>query len=255
MLAPALSAMKLFQRLFNFLPGEIQQAERRLQSRYAIGPDFPLTVGLAFGDWSGAGKVRDLAVGGVGVFFAKKPGFEAGVTVRIALGLEKHEILAEGLVRHVRPEKGGLLCGLSLDHEARGTRQAFLQLLIPVATGVSLQPLKPELIKQNEPGLRKIVYADDSTRLTVWERESGSGPFSFEFSMGDHLVRGQAGGSALQTFSRVHEVRPHRVAEFAPNTAGSELEADVRRLFRWSALNIQGNLPAAHREMLVAVAR
>lgn len=251
----AWSPMKLFQRLFNFLPGELQQAERRLQSRYPVGEGFPLRVAMAHGDWSGPGEIRDLSVGGAGIFFKKRPGFDAGVVARVALVVEDHELLLDGLVRHVRPEKGGLLCGVTLDHEARGSRQAFLQLLIPVATGAGLHALNPEHVRQNEPGLHKVVYADDSTRLTVWEQgEPGGEPFSFEFVLDGHLVRGQRGGRALKTFSRVDERRPHRVDDFVQNDAGSELDADIRRFFRWAVLNVQGNVTEAHRRFLAGVA-
>lgn len=245
--------MRLFQLLFNYPPAELQQAERRLQSRYPLSAVFPLSVGLAYGDWTGTGRVRDLSVGGLGIDFERMPGFASGVTVRAALALDGHEFIVEGLVRHVRPERGGLLCGLSIDHERHDTRHAFLQLLIPVAAGCSLRALPADRIQQNEPGLRKVVYGEDTTRLTVWEPAAGGAPGSFEFMLGTHLVRGQR-GQRMKTFSRADALSPHRSDDFTPNDPDGALDREIRRLCRWTVLNLQDNVAAAHRDFLVAQA-
>ena len=245
--------MKLFKKLFNFQADELQQAERRLQSRYAVGTDFPLLAAVAGNGWNGAGRVQNLAVGGLGLVLDRGPAVDTGAAVKVGLRLESYEILAAGLLRHVRVRAGGgFTCGVSLTVDDPGARQAYLQLLIPVSIGCSLAPVDRTRVRQDEPGLRKTVYAGESaSRLTVWSREEGAerGPVSFELAVGEHLVRGRAGTPGVQTFSRVDDQRPHRVTDFVAHHGGP-LDRELKQLFRWTVQNLREGVPAAVRKFL-----
>jgi hypothetical protein len=245
--------MKLFHQLFNFRADELQREERRLQSRYPVGTDFPLMVAVAGQGWNGTGRAENLAVGGLGLRLDRGPAVDTGSAVRVGLLLEGYEILASGELRHVRPGQGrGFTGGVSLTFADNAARQAYLQLLIPVSIGCTLAPVDGARIQQDEPGIRKAVFGGESaSRLTVWSRESGEtpGPFSFEFAVGDHLVRGRAGTPGIQTLSRVDDQRPHRVTDFAAHS-GDALDAEIKRLFRWMVLNFTETVPAAERKFL-----
>jgi hypothetical protein len=249
--------MKLFKQLFNFGADEVQQTERRLQSRYAVGPEFPITAAVAGNGWNGAGRVQNLAVGGLGLALDRGPAVDTGSTVRLGLRLEGYEILIGGQLRHVRPRtSGGFTCGVSLTFEDPAARHEYLQLLIPVSIGCSLAPIDNARVRQDEPGITKAVYAGESaSRLTVWSRAEGAkpGPFSFEFSVGEHLVRGREGTPGVQTFSRVDDQRPHRVTDFAAH-AGDALDGELKQLFRWAALNFRSTVPAPERKFLLTFA-
>lgn len=249
--------MKLFHQLFSFGAEELPQAERRLQSRYAVGSDFPLRAAVAGPGWNGTGQVRNLAVGGLGLALDRGPAVDTGAAVRVALGLEGFEIISDGFLRHVRRRAdGGFSCGVSLTLAEAAARRAYLQLLIPVSIGCTLAPVDAARVRQDEPGIHKAVYAGESAaRLTVWSRGGGPRPvpFSFEFSVGEHLVRGRGDAPGVQTFSRVDDQRPHRVTDFAAHGDGP-IDADLKRLFRWVALNFRPAIPVGERRFLLGFA-
>jgi hypothetical protein len=253
--------MKLFQRLFNFQPEELEQTERRLQRRYSVGPDFPLALSVAGNGWESDGRVQDMAVGGIGVVLAGGPAVDTGAAVRVSLRLERFQISTPGQLRYVREGvEGGFHCGVSLEFPDSTVRQAYTQLLIPVSIGASLALLDPTLVKQDEPGIRKEVYEGDAAaRLTLWRREGErdtAPPFGFEFTMGDHLVRPRPGGAGVQTFSRVNDERPHRITDFAPHAGMDDvMDAELKRLFRWAMFNLRDNVPESARSYLLATAR
>jgi hypothetical protein len=66
-------------------------------------------------------------------------------------------------------------------------------------------------------------------------------------------VRGREGTAGVQTFSRVDDQRPHRATDFAPH-AGDAMDAELKRLFRWSVLNIRESVPAAERKFVLSFA-
>jgi hypothetical protein len=182
---------------------------------------------------------------------------DTGESVRVALGLETYEIVASGLLRHVRPRTGGgFLCGVSLTLDDLGARQSYLQLLIPVSAGCTLAPVGSAQVRQDEPGVRRSLYMGESdSRLTVWSRGEGARtfPFSFEFAVGDHLVRGREGTPGVQTLSRVDDRRPRDVTGYAAH-AGDAMDAELKRLFRWTALNFRSTVPASERKFLLGLA-
>ncbi len=253
--------MKLFQKLFNFGADEMEQTERRLQSRYLIGPDFPLAVSVAGSGWDSDGRIQDMAVGGIGVVLAGGPAVDTGATVRIGLRLERFDISMRGQLRWVRVGvEGGFHCGISLEFPDSAVRQEYLQLLIPVSIGASVIPVDAALVRQDEPGIRKEVYAGESAaRLTVWRRETdpeSAAPFGFEFAVGDHVVRPRPGGVGLMTFSRVNDERPHRVTDYAPQAGVDDvMDAELKRLFRWAMFNLRDNVSEPARGYLLGIAR
>lgn len=247
--------MRLFQRLFNFPPEEVLKTERRLQSRYPVGERFPLKLAVTLGDWTRIGTVRDLAVGGIGGLMPRESRLSVDTPVRVSLMLEGYDIGMTGRIRHVRTEPGGLQCGLSLEFPDLGVRRDYLQLLMPVAIGSSLAPLDAKLVRQDEPAVHKAVYEGESaSRLTIWSRESGNVPasLSFELAVGEYLVRGQE-GSQLKIFSQVDDMRPHRISEVT-EMGGDRLNAEIRRLFRWSVFNLRETLPESTRRFLLSFA-
>ena len=243
-------------RLFQILPDQLHPTQRREQNRYLVGPEFPLGLTLSAENWSGQGRTIDLAMGGIGALFPADARFEANNVIQVTFKLEAFEITLLGRVRHVRPEQGGRLCGIRLVSGDTAGHQEYLQLLLPVAIGSSLGPVDAKRVRQDEPGVVKSIYEGESeSRLTIWSR--GEGPtakaFSFELAVGDHLARGQEGGE-LKIFSHVDPLRKHRVSDVIAQ-GGNALDDEVRRLFKWSVLNLRDPVPAPARDFLISFLR
>lgn len=231
--------MRLFEKLFNFGPEEIAQSERRLQARYAVAPDFPLVVAVAGHGWNGTGRAGDLGPGGLGLVLDRGPAVDTGSTVRLGLRLEGFEILANGQLRHSRPrESRGFHCGVSLSFADEAEREAFHQMLVPISVGASLAPVKAAPAKAEPAGLKASVFQGEyASRLTAWSRPGGEWT-RFEFEVDGHVIRGDAARAGLELVARP-SVRP-------PDSAAGEL----RRLFRWTVLNLNEKIPAELRKFL-----
>jgi len=243
----------LFRKLFNFRSDEMQQAERRLASRYTVLPTFPLTVSVASDLGDSAASIVDLSGGGAGLMLKKPLALETGAGVRLKFMLENEPFVARAAVRHIRQAEGGLLCGFSISMEDLEGRKAFLQLLVPVSIGSSLKRVTLSHAPIAEPGLERVLFEGDSnSRLIVWNRtEDGGGPDSFEFQVGDYFVRGRAADRKVRAYSLVDDERPHRAKDTAPLfSTDNVLENEIGRLFRWSVLNLQDGVPEETRGFL-----
>ena len=237
----------IFQKLFRFRAEDHKQVERRLKSRYSVGQSFPLAVSLTAGGRSHHGRIVNISTGGLGIIVDEKPETDAITPAQIAFILEGFEIKTTALVRYVRPAAQGFHCGLTLGFDQAEVRTAYLQLLVPIAIGSTLTRVEgggsgPHV----EPEFERVSFSGESdSKLTVWCRRDGSAtPENFEFQVEEYFVRGRAIDRGLSVFSLVNDDRPHRAKDTAPLfQTGSRLETEIRQLFRWSALNMQQNIP------------
>jgi hypothetical protein len=237
----------IFQKLFNFRADDPKQAERRLKNRYAVGPSFPLAVALSTGGRSIRGKIANISAGGLGIVVDEKPEMDFAAPVQIAFLLESYEIKATAVIRYVRPAGQGFHCGMTLGFEQPEIRTAYLQLLMPISIGSTLVRVEgagsgPPI----EPEFEKLTFTGEAdSKLTVWCRRDGlASPENFEFQVEENFVRGRAIDRGLSVFSLVDDDRPHRAKDTAPLfQTGSRLELEIKQLFRWSALNMQQNIP------------
>jgi hypothetical protein len=237
----------IFQKLFSVLADESKQAERRLKNRYAVGPSFPLAVALSSTSGISRGRIANISAGGLGVIVDRKPEIDPANPGQISFILEGFEIKAAAQLRYIRPTDEGFHCGLTLGFAQPENRTAYLQLLVPIAIGSTLAKVEGVgSSPQAEPEFDKIIFTGESdSKLTVWCRRDGSAtPETFEFQVEEYFVRGRALDRGLNVFSLVDDDRPHRAKDTAPLFhTGSRLEVEIRQLFRWSALNMQQNVP------------
>ena len=166
---------------------------------------------------------------------------------QVAFILEGFEIKAAANLRYVRPADHGFHCGLTLGFSQPENRTAYLQLLVPIAIGSTLAKVEGAGSNpQVEPEFDRITFTGESdSKLTVWCRRDGTAtPETFEFQVEEYFVRGRAVDRGLSVFSLVDDDRPHRAKDTAPLfQTGSRVETEIRQLFRWSALNMQQNVP------------
>jgi hypothetical protein len=239
-------APMIFQKLFNFRADDLKQAERRLKNRYSVGSSFPLAVSLSAGGRSHRGRIVNISTGGLGIVVDEKPAADAAAPVQIAFILESFEIKTTATVRYVRPADQGFHCGLTLGFDQPEIRSAYLQLLVPISIGSTLARVQTGTGPHVEPEFEKLTFTGESdSKLTVWCRRDGTAtPENFEFQVEEYFVRGRAIDRGLNVFSLVDDDRPHRAKDTTPLfQTGNRLEMEIKQLFRWSALNMQQNVP------------
>ncbi len=240
-------APMIFQKLFSFRGDDLKQVERRLKNRYSVGSSFPLAVSLSAGGRSHRGRIVNISTGGLGIVVDDTPAIDPMTPAQIAFLLEGFEIKTNAQVRYVRPAEQGFHCGVTLGFDQPEVRTAYLQLLVPISIGSTLARIEgagsgPHI----EPEFERVSFSGESdSKLTVWCRRDGSAtPENFEFQVEEYFVRGRAIDRGLSVFSLVDDDRPHRAKETAPLfQTGSRIETEIRQLFRWSALNMQQNIP------------
>jgi hypothetical protein len=237
----------IFQKLFNFRTDDIKRVERRLKNRYTVGPSFPLSVALSAGGQVFRGRIGNISTGGLGIVVEQKPDVDPTAPAQIAFIFEGHEIKTAACVRYVRPADLGFQCGLTLGFDRPEARTAYLQLLVPISIGSTLARVEGGGSNPHvEPEFERLAFAGESdSKLTVWCRRDGlATPENFEFQVDEYFVRGRAIDRGLSVFSLVDDDRPHRAKDTAPLfQTGSRLETEIKQLFRWSALNMQQNVP------------
>jgi hypothetical protein len=249
----------IFQKLFNFRADQLKQAERRLKNRYTVGPSFPLVVELSVGGQVVRGRIGNISTGGLGVLIDRKLEADPAVAAQIAFILEGHEIRTAAHVRYIRPAEQGFQCGLTLGFDQPETRTDYLQLLVPISIGSTLVRTEGTgSASQIEPEFERMIFTGESeSKLTVWCRRDGAAtPENFEFQVEEYFIRGRAVDRGLNVFSLVDDDRPHRAKDTAPLfQTGSRLELELKQLFRWSALNMQQNVPDRLRGFLRSFVR
>jgi hypothetical protein len=157
----------LFRRLFNFRSEEIQQAERRLISRYTVTPEFPLSLRVKMEANEIDATVVDLSGGGVGLSLGKVFELQVGQSVRLEFRLDDEPFHARATVRHARVKDGRTHCGLAVDLDDLEGRKAYLQLLIPVSIGCSLARVALSRAPIEEPGLERLVFEGESNSRMI----------------------------------------------------------------------------------------
>jgi hypothetical protein len=250
--------MSLFRRILNFQKSDLKDVERRFDKRFPVAPAFTLATSLSIAGRVCSGRVSNLSSEGLGFLADYDPGLTAvGSPARVALGLDDFAISLAGEVKHVRPTDGGFLCGLALTFDEFETRKSYLQLMLPVVIGASLHRIADNLVRQDEPGLHKTVFTGESlSKLTYWTRCAPPQlPDSFELRLDEYYVKGRADPRGLQTFSLSDDARAHRGREAtALPFVSSELDREIRQLFRWAVQNMQDNVPGDIRGFLATFA-
>jgi hypothetical protein len=219
-----------------------------------VGPAFPLTATLAVADRPFAGTVHNLSAEGLGFLTDFGPELAtAGGVAHVGLDLGGFQFALRAELKHGRPLAGRFLCGLALHFDEFDVQKSYLQLMLPVVIGASLQKLEGGLVRQDEPLLHKLAFAGDAlSKLTVWTKRADPRDFdSFELRMEECYVKGRAAPRRLQTFSLAAVNRAPDGEKILPVAfAGSQLDEEIVRLFRWSVLNMQANVPAEIRQFL-----
>lgn len=238
--------MPLFRRIFKFEPARIAQMEQRLNNRYTPGAAFPLQAWLVTGGRDWPARVRDISGNGLCLLVDAAARPEAGLPVKVRLAVHDHRQELSARIVQVRAESGGrLLCGLGLVFDDFPARQAYLQLLQPVAIGQSLQPVPVERVAQNEPQFIKNVFrGEEGSVLRIWlARTPGTPLHSFEFEMQDYYCRADAASGRLEVYTLEaddsHKGRFHHPVR----DSSGELEAEIRQLFRWILPNLAATVP------------
>jgi hypothetical protein len=252
----------LFKHILDFKRNTLAMLrDKRKARRYYVGPAFPLkaTVVLPDTDTTGRKGKQGRNWGGslfnmsnVGLSLQLPPAAVAkrGEETVVTLSLDGHEVKLPCTIAHFRVQNSTAYCGLSLVVDDLAQRKAYLQLLEAVALGSTLAPVEGGISHHRE-GLRSERYKSAKPAiLTAWRDEEKGELTGFELVMGDHCLHGEAGHAALQIFSS--EAKGSRKAWSAPSFAFSEgiENEELRKLFRWVALNLPRAVPTDLREMM-----
>lgn len=250
--------MLFFKRIFDFRKEEVQQLEQRLNKRHVPGKAFPVSVRLHLIERVWPARIRNISAGGFAVEISGEAPDPAGLAVNTTISIEGFELALRVAVTHSHREGRDWICGLSLGQVEFNDRKAFLQLLQPIAIGTTMRPVPPERVQQHEPQFVKQVYTGESGAvLSVWlEKKFGTPLYSFEFSMSDYFVKGDARNRVLDVFLRETLEDSHKGKMTNPvfDTSGGRND-DIRQLFRWVVYNLPEDLPSDIREFLREIAK
>ncbi len=246
------SPVPLFSRIFKFEKAKVSQMEQRLNNRYTPGAAFPLHVWLVADGKAWPAKVRDISGNGVSLVVdaAARPAAGAPLQVRLALPGYRQDIPVK-LVQ-ARESGGQLQCGLGMQFEDFPSRQAYLQLLQPIAIGQSLQPVAAERVVQNEPQFTKLIFrGEEGSVLTVWlEKTPGAPLHSFEFEMQDYFCRAEAASGRLDIYTLEAEDSHKGKFRTPVRDSSGEMDGEIRQLFRWILPNLSAAVPGDVRAFL-----
>jgi hypothetical protein len=257
----------LFKHILDFKRNTLAMLrDKRKAKRYYVGPAFPLKATVVLPDTDTTGRKSKTPgkpeqgrnwggslfnMSNVGLSLQLPPAAVAkrGEETVVTLSLDGHEVKLPCTIAHFRVQNSTAYCGLSLVVDDLTQRKAYLQLLEAVAIGSTLAPA--EGISHHRPGLRSERYKSAKPAiLTAWRTEEKGELAGFELVMGDHCLHGEAGHAALQIFSS--KADGSRKAWSAPSFAVSEgiENEELRKLFRWIALNLPRAVPTDLREMM-----
>lgn len=244
--------MLIFRRIFNFEKAKVEQLERRLNQRYALGPAFPLQATLHNAGRDHSTKILDISSNGVGALVAPGTALAAGHHLRADLQLGPHRLEIEARIAHLHPRENEVYLGLGLIFGEFELQKTYLQLMQPVVIGQSLKPMSPDLIIQDEPMFTKQVFiGEPDSLLTVRAEQTPGQPLhSFDFRMHDYYCRGvmqkgQAEAYALESIDPYGAKLTNPVFE----TSGG-LHDEIHQLFRWVVPNLTSTIPDNVREFL-----
>lgn len=260
----------LFKHILDFKRNAFARLrDKRKAKRYFVGPAFPLKAVINLQDVDSFGR-RDQAppapgsgrnwggslfnMSNVGLSLQLPPAAVArrGEETFVTLTLDGHELRLPCVIAHFRVQAATAYCGVALQAEqlTDAQRKAYLQLLEAVVVGSTLAPVAGAAAP-SPAGLRAERYkAARRAVLTAWRRIENGELAGFELLLDDHCLRGEGGRPALEIYSK--EGEGEKTAWSAPGFAVSAgIENDeLRKLFRWIALNLSRPVPTDLREMM-----
>ncbi len=238
--------MSIFRRIFNFEKAKVEQLEKRLSQRYALGETFPLQATLRHAGRELPATVFDMSSTGIGLVLPPNTAPAAGLHVRLELALDRHRLDLEARVAHQKPRPGGQYVGLSLVFAEFEPQKTYLQLMQPVVIGQSLKPMPAEGIFQDDPRFLKQAFAGDGdNQLTVRLDQATGALHSFEFRMQNYFCR----GGARPGHTEAGAMEPGTTAAPVFETSGG-LHDEIHQLFRWVVPNLSAEVPDTVRDFL-----
>lgn len=244
--------MLIFRRIFNFEQDKVEQLEKRLNLRYALGADFPLQATLQYSGRDYFPKIIDISSNGVGVLVPPGTALAAGYHLRLALQLGPHRLEIEARIAHLNVRENGIYLGLGLVFGDFEVQKSFMQLMQPVVIGQSLQPMPAQRVIQDEPQFTKqAFFGEPDSLLTVrTEKTSGHPLHSFDFRMYDYFCRGVMQKGAADAYP-LESMDPYgaKLANPVFETSGG-LHDEIHQLFRWVVPNLTNAIPDDVREFL-----
>jgi hypothetical protein len=265
------SGVLLFKRILDFKQATLARLrDKRKSPRYPVGPGFALrgTVNLigsesaeklrAAAPGSGrawGGPLANLSHRGASLLLPPAALTARGERTTLRLVLEQHTVEVPCVVAHFRSTSSHSVCGLALEFGDFTAQKAFLQLHEAVRLGASFAPGKRSAFQRSPSGLTLEEYkADRTARLAVWRRADDRQIESFELVIGDHCLRGEADGPALEVYAKKKTGRGGKSARSAP-AYGLEpgVTEEVRQLFRWVVPNLTKAVPADVRTFMQRV--
>jgi hypothetical protein len=257
----------LFKHILDFKKSAMAKLrDKRKTKRYYVGPAFPLKATIVLPDTDTTGRKAKSGdkpdagrnwggslfnMSNVGLSLQLPPAAVAtrGEKTSVTLSLDGHELKLPCTIAHFRVQNATAYCGLTLDDGTLTQSKAYLQLLEAVALGSTLAPA--EGMAHDRPGLRSERYKSARPAiLTAWRDEEKGELVGFELVLGDHCLHGEAKRPALEIFSS--KAAGKAAAWSAPGfgvSDGVENE-ELRKLFRWIALNLSRAVPTDLREMM-----
>jgi hypothetical protein len=247
------SRVLLFSRILDFEQNRIQEVERRREQRYVPGRNFPLQATIEVDDEPRNAHIMDLSPGGAGLRVSG-PAYTRGSLAKLHLMIEDSWMEFACTIAHVKTLSSGCRLGLTAGFASFAEKKAYLQLLQPVAIGSLFRPVPPDEVRQMDPGMHKVVFTGrPGTELDVWRQGDADGPYhSFNWQVDDYIVQGALGGEELQIHSRKYMVAPTRTKPGAPayRKLPNDVQDEIRRLFRWTMLNLPKDVPAELRTFI-----
>lgn len=191
--------MLFFKKILTSELHALTKREQRLSTRYPVGEKYPVQAMLRIDAQRREVRLLDLSCGGASVALDGEHPFRRGQTGQISLTLGEDTLSTPCRITHVRQINGNPACGLEFEFDAASKREAYLQLVEPVALATSLTLVNPAKVEQPVPGLRLEQYeGTPPSSLRVWRRIADREISAFEFQLAEYLVRWSSGMAELE---------------------------------------------------------
>ena len=225
----------------------VRLREERTQTRYRVGPDFPLmaTVSLpginratreARGDngrdWDG--RVRDVSAYGLSLHLPAKAAVTRNENATVRFVVEGRKLDIPCTVAHCRALPAYVHCGLRLEFPGFPQQRAWLQIVEAVGFGACFAPVAGRRAPRPALGLTRRQWRSlRQARLTEW-RETGTRQLDrFELVLEDYRFEGRNGESGLSIRS-----------DASGRAAMPDVEVELHQLFLWVLANFPASVPA-----------
>lgn len=249
----------LFKKIFNFTEKQVEAEakDRREDTRYPLGEGFPLKVSVTLvghddtgailpGSWRDWGAhAVNLSRKGCNLRVSDAASGKRSEPCRVTFNLGKHAMNAVAHIAHFRVHDGFAALGAAYEFEDFASQKAYLQLLAPVITGVSLAKVPASEVNQQHANLRLEQYAgEENTLLSIWRKESNPSEFEgFEFRMSGYHVRAHALAKVVDVYSP-DGTKP------TPTEA-----AEITQLYKWVIPNLSKAVAADVKTFLAKFAK